>query len=125
MMYLMLGSSAAEVQGLQELRACRADTLAAQAEHTDKGSCRGRAPCSLVPARLPDAHTPAPPAHSRAAACSRTAVLPAAAAALEPQALRRDPASQQRRQCRLNEADWTSSASAHLPIRGMCIAKSL
>ena len=110
MMYPMLGSSAAEAQGLQP---CRVENLAAQAEQTCKGSCRGRAPCSLAPARLHDAHTPASHAHSQAAACSQTAVLPAAAAALEPQAPRIDPASQRRCQCRVGKAIWTSPASAH------------
>ena len=130
MLYPMLGSCAAEAQGLQP---CRAGTLAAQAEHTDKGSCRGRAPCSPAPARLLDAHTSASHAHSQAAACSRTAVLSAAAAALEPQALRRDPALQQTRQCRVGEAIWTSPdiwAPAHRAIftaNGLqqCICKGL
>ena len=111
MIYLMLGSSAAEAQGLPPRRV---ENRAAQAERTDKGSWRGGGPCSPAPARLLDARTPARHAHSQAAACSRTAVLPAAAAALGPQALRRDPASQRRRQCRVNEAIRTAPASAPL-----------
>ena len=123
--YLMLGSSAAEAQGLQGLQTCTAETLTAQAGRTDRGSRRGSAPCSPAPARLLDAHTPASSAHSQAVACSWAAVLPAPAAALEPQALRIGPASQQRCECKVNKAIWASPAFAYLPIRSICIAKSL
>ena len=88
-------SRAGQAQQAQGLQARRAGSLAPMAACIGMGRCLQVSLQKLRPAALPGARTPAPAAHSRAAACTQGAAVPEAEVAVVAQAQRRGPAKKQ------------------------------